>query len=295
MQLAYLSLLFVSCAVATPILTLPSIVAGFTNAKVGKSAGGEGTCVSGTIPITATAKNTKLLLPEPANQNAATEIFQELTQIGSTLLVTTNGGPTTVTDTYKINARLCYPMDPTAQAKVQTLQLLTSGVGLDITYWDIAPGNSYVDAAAAAGYATLAYDRLGVGASDHPDPIQVVQSYTDVEIEHGLVQVVRAGLFGAAAFKYVVGVGHSYGSVIQVGVTSKYPKDLDAVILTGMSDTLMYLGSTILANNPAIAKLNKPTEFGSLSNGYLVHDTPISVQLPFFRYPNFDINSIFSL
>lgn len=30
---------------------------------------------------------------------------------------------------------------------------------------------SYVNAAAGAGYATLAYNRLGVGNSDHPDPI----------------------------------------------------------------------------------------------------------------------------
>ena len=271
-----------------------SLTTGFKNAQFSQSSGKKATCVSGLVPVRISAVNTKLLFPPPTSQYNVTEFIQELTQVGSTTLQTTNGGPNPITGTYNISATLCWPTDNATAAKVQTLQVLVHGVGLDKSYWDISPGYSYVDAAASAGYATLTYDRLGVGLSDHPDPIQVVQSYADVEIQHGLVNLVRTSQLGQCVFKNVVGVGHSYGSVVTVGETSKYPTDLDAVILTGVSSTLQYLASTILSNDPAVAALNDPAKWGALPYAYLVHETAISIQQPFFRYPDFDINSTYS-
>ena len=170
---------------------------------------------------------------------------------------------------------------------------MTHGIGLDKSYWDIAPGYSYVDAAAAAGYATLAYNRLGVANSDHPDPIQVVQSYTDVEISHGIVVLLRTGKVGSGMFKHVIGVGHSYGSIVELAQTAKYPEDVDAVVLTSFINNLVNLPVTVIANNPAIARFNNPYKFGGLLNGYIVHDSPISVQMPFFRFLFFDNTSKF--
>ena len=195
--------------------------------------------------------------------------------------------------TYIIDTTLCFPANLTNAEKVQTVQILTHGIGLDKSYWDIVPGYSYVDAAVAAGYATAAYNRLGVGRSDHPDPIQVVQSPLDVEIQHVLVQALRAGKLASKAFKHAIGVGHSYGSIVQLAQNAKYPGDVDAAVLTGFVNELENLPYAVIANNPSIASTNNPLKFGSLPTGYLVQDTPISVQLPFFRFPFFEQSSRF--
>lgn len=123
-----------------------------------------------------------------------------------------------------------------------------------------------MDAAAAA-------TRLGVANSDHPDPIQVVQSYTDIEILHEIVVPLRTGKVGCGMFKHVIGVGHSYGSIVEVAQTAKYLGDVDAIVLIGFINNLGDLSVTVIAN-PAIAHLNNPHKFGGLPNGYTVHDTP---------------------
>ena len=269
----------------------PNFTAGFLGFTERHSTDQNAACVTGLVPVTISSQNSKLALANPDNQTVVTEIIQELNQAGSTLAARTTVGPSTVKATYKIQATLCLPTDAALLAKVQTVQVLTYGIGLDKSYWDIAPGYSYVGAAALAGYATLAYDRLGVGQSDHPDPIQIVQSTTDVEILHGLVQLLRTGSIGSRAFKYVIGVGQSYGSIVQLAQTSKYPQDVDAAVLTSFTSNVASLPSTVLANNPSIASLNEPARFAGLPTGYIVHDTPISVQLPFFRHPFFSQDS----
>lgn len=264
---------------------------GFRSPTVSYSSSRDAICVAGSIPVPVVATNVRQLLLAPTDQPSTTEFIQELLQAGSTLVQRSNGGNFTVADTFRISARLCYPANLASAAEVQTVQLLTHGVGLDQSYWDIASGFSYVDASARAGYATLSYDRLAVGQSDRPDPVQVVQAFTDVEIEHGLVQILRTGRLARKAFRNIVGVGHSFGSFVKIGTTAKYPEDFDAVILTGFANALQNLPYTILANNPSLARLNDPARFGTLPNGYLVHATPTAIQLPFFRYPFFDQRS----
>jgi hypothetical protein len=54
--------------------------------------------------------------------------------------------------------------------------VLVPGLTYGASYWNfpVDPARySYVRAATAAGYATLAIDRLGTGASDHPPAAQV--------------------------------------------------------------------------------------------------------------------------
>ena len=209
-------------------------------------------------------------------------------QIRSSIATRTSGGSSVISGSYKLGITLCYPANASSVGKVQTVQVLTYGAGFDKSYWDIAPGFSYVDAAADAGYATVAYDRLGVGDSDHPDPLQVVQCPADVEILHGLVQLLRTEGFASKVFKRVIGVGHSYGSIVQLAHNAKYPKDVDATILTGFVNNLANFPYSTVAFNPSIARSNDPARFGELDSGYLVHDTRISVQLPYFRHPFYD-------
>jgi len=257
------------------------------NHLVGKAA----QCVSGNISIPIQTINTKLLLLEPANQTIVTELIQELVQVGSTIAARTSGGSSVVSGSYRIGITLCYPANVSSNENVHTVQVLTNGAGFDKSYWDIAPGFSYVDAAADAGYATVAYDRLGVGVSDYPDPLQVVQCPADVEIRHGVVRLLRTEGFASKAFKRVIGVGHSYGSIVQLAHNAKYPKDVDATILTGFVNNLANFPYSTVAFNPSIARSNDPSKFGKIDNGYLVHDTRISVQLPYFRHPFYDFNS----
>lgn len=282
-------LTFLSGFAAAAVLTSnASLMQGFQGAKVGLSAGKQAVCVNGALSVPASATNTILRLSSPTTQYNATEIFQELFQAGSTSVARAQGGTRTVQGTFSINGNLCVPADPAKRSAVKTVEILTHGVGLEKSYWDIAPGYSYVDAAAAAGYATFAYDRLGVGQSAHPDPIQEVQAALEVEILHGLAQIFRSKKIDGHGFTNVVGVGHSFGSILQVGVNSKYPKDFDGVVLTAFANTLTNLPYTILANNPSIAALNQPSRFGSLPYGYLVHKDAIAIQQVFFRYPYFD-------
>ncbi|KAL8646081.1 MAG: hypothetical protein Q9226_007026 [Calogaya cf. arnoldii] len=284
MRLGFLGSLTTAIALAAPA----SLKQGFGDGKLIPSAGKKAICANGILSITASATNVILNLSSPATQFDATEIFQELFQAGATITQKAQIGTRTVQGTYGIGANLCVPVNPAKVDAVKTVQILTHGVGLEKSYWDIAPGYSYVDAAAEAGYATLAYDRLGVGQSDHPDPIQDVQAFLEVEILHGLAQLLRTKKIGGYDFRNIVGVGHSFGSILQVGANIKYPKDFDAVVLTAFAATSANLPYTILANDPSIAALNQPSRFGTLPYGYLVHNDAIAIQEPFFRWPFFD-------
>lgn len=280
---------FMSSHATTAVAPIPTwMTHGVQNAKIVYSAGKQAICANGVVPVLASATNAVLNLAEPKSQLNATEIFQELFQAGSTLVQQAQEGTRVVQGSYGIGGNLCFPTDQAKLKAVTTLQILTHGVGLEKSYWDIAPGYSYVDAAAAAGYATFAYDRLGVGQSDHPDPIQVVQAFLEVEVLHALAQLFRKGQVGGQKFKKIVGVGHSFGSILQVGANSKYPSDFDGVVLTAFTNSLVNLPYTILANDPSIAALNQPSRFGNLPYGYLVHNDAIAIQEVFFRYPYFD-------
>jgi hypothetical protein len=263
---------------------------GFSNPTFSTSSGGFANCLSGYIKVPATTTaNEKLLFPEPADQYAVTASFVHFLQGNSSQAAEINGGPATVSETFNIAAKLCYPKN--WSGSTSTVQFLTHGIGFNQSYWDFAEGYSFIDVAAKAGYPTFSHDRLGVGASDHPDPIQTVQAPIQVEIIHSLVKLLRGGKLAGQAFKDVVGVGHSFGSIQSVGVVAKYPKDFDAVVLTGFSTSASALDLTFADFNSAIANQNQPDRFGSLPNGYLVVDNTIANQFAFFYYPNFDVNS----
>lgn len=80
----------------------------------------------------------------------------------------------------------------------------------------------------------LAIDNLGAGDSSRPDPVVFTQQPLQTEIVHQITQMLRAGSisFAPKASK-VIFVGHSLASVIGNGIASHYPKDFDALVLTG--------------------------------------------------------------
>jgi len=196
--------------------------AGFMDAEIVSSKNGSAICIQGNVPVYAsTAMNLNITIPVSAitNQTVVTETVVEMLMAGSTLMETVIAGKATVADTYNINAQLCYPRSTGINAS--SVQILTHGIGFDKSYWDVAPGYSYVDVAAAAGYATFSYDRLCTGLSDHPDAHKVCQAPFEVAIAHSLIQMLRNGTFSSTSFQKVIGTGHSFGSAITQAITSQ--------------------------------------------------------------------------
>jgi len=145
-----------------------------------------------------------------------------------------------------------------------------------------------VEWAAAAGYNTFRYDRLGTGLSEHPkDAYNVVQASTDVAIAIKIISMLSTGAIGGHSGIKVIGVGHSYGSAQLNYVTKVAPKSLAGVVLTGFSfngtAVPLYLTSAAYTTASEVA----PTRFSSsdLSSAYLLTLGPQTTQLNFFYYP----------
>ncbi|KAF2168635.1 hypothetical protein M409DRAFT_65522 [Zasmidium cellare ATCC 36951] len=250
------------------------------------SRSGSADCVSGIVSVTtATTKNLELHLPSPLNQSQVTQIILDFATSGSTYIQSISTGTQNVTGTYEIGATLCVPINRTSNHLVQ---FLTHGLGFDRSYWDFASGYSYVDAALTNGHAVFLYDRLGVGLSSKPDPVNLVQAGLQLEIANALICKLRAGELENTTFSTVVGVGHSFGSVLTQAVTSTYPRSLDAAILTGYSLNSTGFPLFLTGVNLAIASEARPYQFSGSQNGYTVASTAISNQIGFFHAPGFD-------
>lgn len=120
-------------------------------------------------------------------------------------------------------------------------------------------------------------------------PSSVVQAATDVAIVTEFAKQLRQGKIGNKAFKTIISVGHSYGSV-QTNALTQMPGLIDHAVLTGFSanttGTPLYLASA--AYTPARAVF--PDRFGphsnlSLAHGYLVTAAPQTSQINFLYYP----------
>ncbi len=259
---------------------------GFKNPAVETSVGGKAICIGGTIEVTTSALNTKILLENIANQTVLTELVQEVTQINSTIIERLDGGRTNITGTYGMYSQLCFPR-VSGTINTTSLQFLVHGGHFGREYWNIAPGNSYVDYAAEQGCTTFFYDRLGLGRSQRPDPIQEVQTPLHLSIAHALVQLLRSGGVAGQNFTKIVGVGHSYGSAQLGGIATFWPSDFDALVLTGATADAIGLQYDNAATNAAIASEAFPSRFAGVSNGYYICPTSEGLQYLFLRFPTF--------
>jgi pimeloyl-ACP methyl ester carboxylesterase len=140
-------------------------------------------------------------------------------------------------DTYSIVGELCRP----ALGGARTLQILLHGASFNRHYWDFPfrPRRySYVRHANAAGFATLAVDRLGTGDSDRPPP-ELVTVHASAGTVHQMVGAIRSGDHRdddgrRLRFDNIVLVGNSFGSNIswtEAGIFG----DVDGLILTSIS------------------------------------------------------------
>src|SRR5664279_4902451 len=110
-SISTLQILFIAISVTPIIASSPfKSTNGFINPTFTTSAGGHADCLSGHIrlPIT-TSSNTKLLFKEPANQYEVTDAFLKYLQANSSQAKEVDGGPATISETFDIEAKLCYP------------------------------------------------------------------------------------------------------------------------------------------------------------------------------------------
>ncbi|KZV83132.1 alpha/beta-hydrolase [Exidia glandulosa HHB12029] len=177
-----------------------------------------------------------------------------------------------VSGTFDVHLRFCEPT-VLVPSRAGTLQTLLHGGTYGVDYMDAGfepETYSYVRYAAARGYATLNMDRIGYGASDHPDPMNVLQTPLDVATLAEIIRLSRAGRISGAhrGFDTIVGVGHSLGSVILNSLVAAEPQLLDAVVLTGYAHKLSDIDLPALSGMGP-ANLIGPARFGGLASDYL--------------------------
>lgn len=125
-----------------------------------------------------------------------------------------------------VAATLCVPYSSDDRGRVD---VLVHGATYDQGYWDwpTSPDSySYVAKTLSAGRATLAFDQLGSGASDHP----AGSSVTAAAGEYVLHQMIR--FLRMSGYSTVDVVAHSLGSMLAVGEAAQY-HDADRLVLTG--------------------------------------------------------------
>lgn len=162
---------------------------------------------------------------------------------------------------YRIAGWLCTPPRPS-----HTIQLLLSGYTYDHTYWTTPePSTDWVAAALGSGQAVYMIDRVGVGASDKPAADQITAD-TEATVTHQIVTALRDGTLGH--YRKVIGVGHSYGSLVWMAEAASH-HDVDALVLTGMLHGLSPDQITAFVNDLHPAADDPKFANTTLPTGYL--------------------------
>lgn len=116
-----------------------------------------------------------------------------------------------------------------------TVQLLVPGLTYDHRYWTVPGRYHYAQYMASAGYAVVALDRIGTGASSRP-PAQEVTADSNASALHQVIYALRAGHAGERPFTKVIVAGHSYGAGVAIVEAARHA-DIDALIVSGMLHT----------------------------------------------------------
>ncbi|KAF2440402.1 alpha/beta-hydrolase [Karstenula rhodostoma CBS 690.94] len=229
------------------------------------------TCSNFSIPVEISSRQGVFPnIPAEANLEV-TSFAQQFSQQGRNYSAKILQGYATVQGKYEISAKYCQPDN----GKASTIQILSHGIGFDKTYWDLSYNNynySYVKVANAAGYSTLAIDRLGIGNSSHGDPINEIQAQLEVEALNAVTTLLRARKIPQVKNHYskVIHVGHSFGSIQSYWLSALYPNNTDGLVLTGYSGNGTFLPSqTVPAWNLHSARLNQPLRFADAPNSTL--------------------------
>ncbi|EAW12224.1 uncharacterized protein ACLA_061860 [Aspergillus clavatus NRRL 1] len=198
-------------------------------------------------------------------------------------------GQSQIDRSFGIYFRYCEPEK--SKHRTDILQILSHGIGFDKSYWSFdGEEYDYIASATAAGYATLSYDRLGVGQSEQADPYFEIQVSTQVAILAQVTELVRNGQLWrrVPVPKKVVHVGHSFGSLITNGLVAAQPHLSDGIVLTGFSHNTSYTPLFETCLGFELARSNNPRRFRQHDSGYLTWGNEYANQCAFYTYPFFE-------
>jgi len=137
----------------------------------------------------------------------------------------------------------------------RTVQLLVHGYSYSRYYWDFPyepETYSYARRVNAAGYATLAIDRLGDGASTRPAGRRLTWDNAGLTVAQVVTALRHASL--GTAFQNVVPVGHSYGSVTSYLVVGRH-SGVTALIATDAAHRVNFARMTqLVLNSPPVRR-----------------------------------------
>ncbi|KAK5743168.1 hypothetical protein LTR17_002929 [Elasticomyces elasticus] len=195
-------------------------------------------CTNLTVPVSLSARNVVFNITTPQNNVEVTNLILDLTRQGGSFVEQRVQGYAAVHGNYSLAATYCTA--PQTSTDQTALTILTHGLGFDHSYWDLPyNGGNYSYSAVATdryGYATLSWDRLGVGMSSHGEPINEIQAWLEVDGLRALTEGLRHGsIKGVPRFEKVLHVGHSFGSTHVYALTAMYPNISDGIALTGFS------------------------------------------------------------
>ncbi|GAB7331401.1 hypothetical protein MBLNU13_g02824t1 [Cladosporium sp. NU13] len=249
-------------------------------------------CTNLTVPVDLMARNSVFNYTAPQNNIEVTNFILDNTQQGANYTKTLLDDYKTVKGHYKLAATYCVPGDGHSAKKPKTLQILTHGIGFDRSYWNIPfdAGNYSYSAVATDkyGYATFAYDRLGIGQSSHGDPVQEIQTALEADALRAVTEDLRNGCVeGVDEYEKFVHAGHSYGSILTYALTARYPKLSDGIALTGFAQNGTFVPFFELGGNFIDVKEN-PDLAPQYAHGYLAAGDASGVQTNFFSPGAFD-------
>lgn len=185
-----------------------------------------------------------------------------------------------VESTYNIGATICGTGGP--------MLVLTHGIIESKLYWQPNLSDSteynFVDAAVAAGYSVLNYDRIGVGSSSKVDALTDAQFQVEVAVLNSLATHARESLHATK----VALIGHSYGSYISAQSAASSGPVIDALVLTGFSGTFAYFAPFVAGAGFRVARIQDPERWGSLDPGYLTSSDLYAETYFTFAEPHFE-------
>ncbi|WWC60351.1 uncharacterized protein I303_102922 [Kwoniella dejecticola CBS 10117] len=285
----------ISSISSVALLGYLSVVAAAPSTKTKRDSGPYASCRTFYADIYAeTTQNADLksvIGGPPASQQVLVEASIQQFAAGSEVMAQImNATKIPVSGSYSLWFEYCEPINSNGNVTgiFQTHHGLVGNAG----YWNVqldnSPNNSFAEAAAQAGWATLSYDRLGVGRSAKPDGTNVVQIPFETAQSASIAQSLRAGnLSDIGIFDKIVGIGHSYGSNLLAGVASVAPSSFDALILTGFTNNATQGPLGLFAFQSTIASVAYPSRFSADANDYVITPNMYVDQTGFFHYPNY--------
>jgi pimeloyl-ACP methyl ester carboxylesterase len=211
----------------------------FACTSIGATHGAAISCRPVTFSVSVSAQNENYADDfDPTNTTSLNNFVSQALETGT---VNINGTVLT-SGTFSISAQYCAPSDTKPPTSIQVLvhgntynRKIWDGLGLESLQNE---GYSWQRLAAAEGLATLALDMIGHGQSTIPDPNTVVQMPLEAAIINNISRSLKSTRNPLGnAFKKVIFIGHSYGSITGIAAARLYLNFADAMVLTGWSSS----------------------------------------------------------